>query len=247
MNQDTNLFLPAADYLHLTGNVTAFILTKILQLYNEPTSDILIPSRFFFFPPNKVFLLSKIAAWNELLLPEQLKRVGGLFYLLKDKEKTKKPNPRTMSSPPLRSHPYRKSKNISVHPIPCRIQLAFQVSWALRCPHQISNTGSASFSQKPKLPVVVRLWKVSSPVQWGTLWALLCNTVLQGTMRGSRNSSSFMTKIKDCCTGSFHLPLLIPTLALQGFIFTSVSCQINELSLIFKISVLKPRILHSTM
>lgn len=47
MNQDTNLVLPAADYLHLTGNVTAFILTEILQLYNEPTSDILIPSRVF--------------------------------------------------------------------------------------------------------------------------------------------------------------------------------------------------------
>lgn len=203
-----------------------------------------------FFPSNKVFLLRKIAAWNELLLPELLKRVGGLFYLLKDKEKPKKPNPRTMSSTPLRSHPYHKSKNISLHPTPCRIQLAFQVSWALRCSHQISNTGSASFSQKPKLPVVVWFWKVSSPVQWGTLWALLCNTVLQGptgTTRGSRNSSSFMMKIKDCCTGSFHLHLLIPTLALHRFIFTSVSCQINELSLIFKISVLKPRILYLTM
>ena len=49
-------FLPAAGYLHLTGNVTAFILVEILQLYNEPTSAILHTKQVFF-PPNKVFLL----------------------------------------------------------------------------------------------------------------------------------------------------------------------------------------------
>lgn len=52
---------------------------------------------------------------------------------------------------------------------------------------------------------------------------------------------------KDHCTGSFLLPSLIPILALEGFIFACVPHQINELSLIFKGYVLKPRILYLTM
>lgn len=90
-------------------------------------------------------------------------------------------------------------------------------------------------------------WQVSSPEQWGTLKALSWSTVLQGTIRGSRNSSSFMMRRKDPCTGSFHLHSPIPILALEGLIFTSVSRQINELNLIFKVCALKPIILQLTM
>lgn len=187
--------LAPAGYLHLTGTCDGFC-----THWNTPTvewTNFRHPAyEAGFLPPNKVFLLWKIAAWSELLLPEQLNKVWGRFIYWKIRIKTKtQPNQWTV----LLSHPYHKSKNTPA----CvqhlaGFQPASQVSWALWCPYQVSNAaGSAPFLPKQKPPVLVQFWKVSSSMQGGGLKALLCNTVLQGTIRGSTNSSSSMMKIDN--------------------------------------------------
>lgn len=151
-----------------------------------------------------------------------------------------------MTSTPLRSHPCYKSENISL--CPNTLEDSRQPS---RLPGLcVARTSSPRLTQlrsHGSRRCLFWFWHVSSPVQWGALKALSWSTVLQGTIRGSINSSSFMMRIKDPCTGSFHLHSLIPILALEGLIFTSVSRQMNELNLIFKVYALKPIIFQLTM